>query len=416
MPRPRKHNPTIPAHIDQTKLPAGIYWDQSGKGRWYLLEDHPEGGTTKKTVAGPKARLSELHEIIEERSGGDARGTVGYVIKQFKESTEFSALSLSTRKDYDYCADVAEEYITKSKQPLTAMHVDRLTTPAIQKVNETIAKGKAESKPRADDAVPGRPSKANHLIRFLRRLFDWGRRHGHNKTNPAEGVKLAPERKRKRMPEHEAYATVVTFARKRGALQAHTRGSLPPYLWPLMELAYLCRMRGIEVVKLTDAHASDIGIRVQRVKGSNSNVVRWTPRLRAAWDAAVALRATILGRKSNRSRPIPFKAQDRYLFITHSGTPLTKAGLDNAFQDLMRTAIEAGVIAEQDRFNLHGLKHRGITDTAGNKGDKKTASGHKTDAALEEYDHEVPTVDPANAPEFSGVFSGAGTLPKEGEN
>jgi hypothetical protein len=26
----------------------------------------------------------------------------------------------------------------------------------------------------------------------------------------------------------------------------------------------------------------------------------------------------------------------------------------------------------------------------------------------EEYDHEVPTVDPANAPEFSGVFFGAG--------
>jgi hypothetical protein len=115
----------------------------------------------------------------------------------------------------------------------------------------------------------------------------------------------------------------------------------------------------------------------------------------------VALRATILGREANRSRPVPFKAQDRYLFITQTGTPLTKAGLDNAFQDLIRVAIEAGVIAEKDRFNLHGLKHRGITDTAGNKGDKKTASGHKTDAALEEYDHEVPTVDPSNAPEFS---------------
>lgn len=41
---------------------------------------------------------------------------------------------------------MAEEYITKAKQPLTTMHVDRLTTPALQKVNETIAKGKAESK------------------------------------------------------------------------------------------------------------------------------------------------------------------------------------------------------------------------------------------------------------------------------
>lgn len=55
---------------------------------------------------------------------------------------------------------------------------------------------------------------------------------------------------------------------------------------------------------------------------------------------------------------------------------------------------------EVDRFSLHGLKHRGITDTKGNKGDKRTASGHKTEQALNGYDHEVPTVDPADAPEL----------------
>lgn len=38
MPRPRKHNPTIPAHIDQRKIPKGVYWDSSGNGRWYVLE------------------------------------------------------------------------------------------------------------------------------------------------------------------------------------------------------------------------------------------------------------------------------------------------------------------------------------------------------------------------------------------
>ena len=33
-PRNRKHNPTIPAHIDQAKIPRGIYWDATGRGRW----------------------------------------------------------------------------------------------------------------------------------------------------------------------------------------------------------------------------------------------------------------------------------------------------------------------------------------------------------------------------------------------
>lgn len=58
-------------------------------------------------------------------------------------------------------------------------------------------------------------------------------------------------------------------------------------------------------------------------------------------------------------------------------------------------AVEAKVIAEDDRFSLHGLKHRGITDTKGSKRKKKQASGHKTDSALNIYDHDVPVVMPA---------------------
>ncbi|HEY0682792.1 MAG TPA: hypothetical protein VGD45_10705 [Steroidobacter sp.] len=67
----------------------------------------------------------------------------------------------------------------------------------------------------------------------------------------------------------------------------------------------------------------------------------------------------------------------------------------NAWQDLMRAAIEAKVIDEEDRFTLHGLKHRGITDTKGTKRKKKRASGHKTETALNIYDHDVPVVTPA---------------------
>jgi len=58
----------------------------------------------------------------------------------------------------------------------------------------------------------------------------------------------------------------------------------------------------------------------------------------------------------------------------------------------MRTAVEAGIITEQERFGLHSLKHRGVTDS---QGDKKRNSGHKTDAMLHVYDHEVPEVDAA---------------------
>ena len=78
------------------------------------------------------------------------------------------------------------------------------------------------------------------------------------------------------------------------------------------------------------------------------------------------------------------------------------AGLDNAWQDLILAAIEANVIAPEDRFTLHGLKHRGITDTVGRRAEKKAASGHKSDAMLDLYDHEVAIVEPARPGEAEG--------------
>ena len=389
--RKRKHSPTIPAHIDQSRLPAGIYWDKSGSGRWYVLEPHPEGGKRRaKVVASSDARLSDLHAIMEQRQGKSARGTLGYVIERFQESTEYAALAAKTREDYDYAARVAKKFKTKLGCTLDALQIDRLTTPALQRIVEVIAKG--------TDTDPPRPSKANHLLRFLRRMFAWGIRHGHCTSNPAEGCKEAKERKQFRMPEHDAYITVRRFAQERGTRKAHTKGSCPPYLWIVMELALLCRLRGIEVIRLTDANATDVGIRVNRVKGSNDNVVRWSPRLRAAWDAACTLRAETLAK---HARPVPIRAELRFLFVDKTGTPLKKNALNKAWQSLMNTALEEKAITAEQRFTLHGLKHRGITDTKGNRSDKQQASGHKSAAMLDVYDHDLPVVEPAAVPDVN---------------
>jgi site-specific recombinase XerD len=401
--RPRKHDPTIPRHIDQTRLPRGIYWQRQGAGRWYVFVPDPAGGPKSvKTVAGPNARLEDLQAIMARLAGDNARGTIGYVHARYEESTDFTEKSEGTRRGYQYCARVTRRFITdKGKGPsLDTLYVDRLSLPAIQAIIETIAKGRKESAPGADDAVPGYPTKANHLLRYFRVLFGWGMRHGHCKTNPAKWAKQVKERKRNGMPTRQAYHAVVNFARERGALQAREKGSSPPYLWSLLEIKYLCRMRSIEVVSLTDAHASERGLYVARTKGSNDNIVSWTPRLKAAWDAALAARAQILARPMNRHLPIPFRAEQRFIFVSELGTPLTKSGLNTAWQHLIRAAIEEKVIAPEERFTLHGLKHRGVTDTVGNRAEKKVASGHKSDSMLNLYDHEVPVVPPAGAGEF----------------
>lgn len=119
-------------------------------------------------------------------------------------------------------------------------------------------------------------------------------------------------------------------------------------------------MRSIEVVRLTDAHATENGLYILRTKCSNANSVKWTPRLQAAWEAALAVRAQTLARRANQRRPIPIRSEQRFIFLTESDTPLTRAGLDNAWQDLITAPIEAEVIAREQRFTLHGLKHREI--------------------------------------------------------
>lgn len=56
--------------------------------------------------------------------------------------------------------------------------------------------------------------------------------------------------------------------------------------------------------------------------------------------------------------------------------------------------MSEGVIAEEERFSMHGLKRRGITDTEGNPGNKQDAAGHKSPITTGRYDHDLPVVKP----------------------
>lgn len=234
------------------------------------------------------------------------RGTVGWVMMRFQGSTDFAALAENTRRLHRYCATVAQGYHIHNGRgaSLDTLFVDRLRLPVIQRVIETIEKGRKESVPGAGDAQAPYPAKANHLLRYLHRLFAWGRRHGHWQTNPAAGAKRVPMQPRNGMPTRLAYEAVLKFAQTHGALMPPA-GPLPAYLWPLMEIKYLCRMRSIEALALTDADASEQGIYVARRKRSRDNIVRWTPRLRAAWDAAIAVRASIRSCRSNQLYRVP---------------------------------------------------------------------------------------------------------------
>lgn len=375
--RKRKHNPTIPAHIDQAAIPAGLYWDASGTGRWYVVDTDPETGRRKtKAVASSAAKLSDLHAIMEQRAGSDARGTLGRMMTEFQQSTEFAALVDGTRKDYRYCEGLVRAQRTKVGT-MDTLQADAIEPPVIRRLVELIAQGRPESKPGAGDDVKPRPTAANHVLRYLRRLYAWGIAFGLATKNPARGVKATKERGQFKMPTPEAYAATLAFARERGARKAHSAGSCPAYLAPVMELAYLCCLRGSEVIDLTDANETRRGVVARRRKGSQDNVLRWNKRLRRAWLAAAAI------------RPADPDAGVRQLLFGQNG-PLTKGALDQAWQDFMALAIREGAITAADYFTLHGLKHRGLTDAK----DDRTA-GHKSEAMRRRYRHKLETFDPA---------------------
>lgn len=376
--RKRRHNPNIPAHIDQTKLPGSVYYDHRGNGCWYILTTDEGDNRRRNNIAGSKALLSDLHRIIEDRAGV-ARGTLQWLSDEFQKSEKFKELTPNTRRDYEIHAAALCEFATKAG-PLGALLVDRFSVPLVQRVIDKIAGG-------------GTPTKAIHCLQYLRRLLNWGKNRGHCAfVLPTRTVETPKERQRRRLPEPAIMAKLIAFAQERGPLKRGEKGAVAPYLWAFMEVAYLCRLRGVEVMTLTDANTTDQGVLTNRTKGSRDNVVRWNTRLRAAIDAAVARRAEIWGKKK---MPVPITADRRLIFVAAHGGALQKSSIDTAFQRLVQQALDAKVITADQRFGLHDLKRRGVTDTPGTRADKQEASGHRAESMLDVYDLSVPVVDPS---------------------
>ena len=94
--------------------------------------------------------------------------------------------------------------------------------------------------------------------------------------------------------------------------------------------------------------------------GHRDNITRWTPNLRQAWGDLLAYRVAAMTRNRIPEQLCP---ECRQLVVTESGHPLTKSGFDTAWQRLMQLAIKECVVGDEQRFTLHGIKHRGITDS-----------------------------------------------------
>jgi hypothetical protein len=362
--RHRKADPSIPAFIDQRKLPRGCYWNRRDR-YWYALP-----GGKRMRVAGADAMLSDLHAAMETLSGVD-RGSLDYMLGRFETSAQFTELAAGTQDDYRYCRRVLQGFETKVGVPFAELRRSGITPPVVQRLIDRIA--------------TDHPTKANHIKRYLSAAYGWARLRMGVAENPAKGVAQAKERAASRTPDKDVMRGVVAFLRARGRRQPHSRGSVAPYLWAVAEIAYRCRMRSIELRELNYADATAEGVVVRRRKGSLDNITAWCPELREAWDALAGRRDALW----RAHAVVPLAPKDRPLVVTQSGRPLGRYTLNTAWRRAMAQALKAGVITADTRFGLHGLKHRGVTDTPGGRKVRQDAAGHKTAAMTDRYSHDL---------------------------
>ena len=134
----------------------------------------------------------------------------------------------------------------------------------------------------------------------------------------------------------------------------------------VMELAYLLRARIGEVLALRRADVSEVGVFLQRTKGSDSEVTRWSPRLKDAVKAAKSIHSDVIS---------------PYLLHSADGGPVRYPAVRSAF---VRALAKAGLAED---FTLHDLKAKGITDHKHHHG------GHKSARMREVYIRKAEEVD-----------------------
>ncbi len=354
MARPRKKGRNVP---------PGVYF---GKGRWY----YREGGRETK-LAGEDATEKQVWETyLAFRSGTNITpqqssakpvakvGTLEWLCNEYLASRRFAKGAPSTRRDYESCRKSICKSITKDGRVFGAVPARSVTPGVLQRY--------------LDKRGEQSESRANREIAFLSAVFRHGYVREFVKENPARGLEKFELKPRQRYVTDAEYQIVYERA--------------PDWLQLCMELAYLCRLRRGEiigpdrrdahgvVVGLHREHVLDEGLHVIRSKGSKTQIITWTPRLKGVVKRAQKL----------PSNPATMK----HLIHDKRGQKIRSEAFKSAWGRLMKKAVkETGV----KPFTFHDLKRKGVTDA---EGDKLQASGHKSASMLAVYDVSVPEVAP----------------------
>ena len=313
-------------------------------------EWRPKGGGCVSLCRLPKdgnenegVKRHVWRELDQAKSKAALKEDVNFLIKRYLASGQYKALSTRTQKDYrGYSKRIIVVFGNMAPMEVTPKRIRDF----MDKLGEKY------------------PVAANRHHTFLLAIFGWAYERDMVLRNPASGIKKFKEKPRDRYIEDWEFDLVYEVARE----------SSYPWIAPMMEFAYLCRMRSIEVRELSEKHILADGVFVDRHKDSENEITAWTPRLKQALkDARVAF-------------PDAPTTMDRPIFHNARGVRVIKDSYSTAWSRVIKRALEIGTdidgetVTLKERFTFHDIKAKGVTDH------KDKYAGHRSKKMQAVYD------------------------------
>lgn len=289
------------------------------------------------------ASPSKMHAAYERVTQQDS-DTVSWLLRQYHASPQFQALAQRTRREYEDYQTRLTSHVCKNRLPLGKAPLAAVKRTTIRSYLDNY----------------GAPIAANRHIQYLKAAWNWAlERFEWLPENPCQGVRLNEQSPRERYVTREEYA----------AIHPLTSG----WVYWAMELAYLCRARRSEIVSLRVSDITEDGLRLRRGKGSEGEITRWTPRLRAAVDGA---------QRHSYGEATPIG--DAILLLNNHGSRITDRAWNSALGRLRPKMDALGI----ERFTLHDLKAAGMSNQEDNYG------GHRSERMRRVYVRKLQLINP----------------------
>lgn len=261
--------------------------------------------------------------------------TLGALMTAYRGSPAFLDKAAATKADYLEAMNWLK--------PLHDMPLERIDTPAMARLRDQAFKTRKRWF-------------ANHLLRFLSALFNWGRPYGYMTINPCESVPKIRKPRGERVVNRPWSASEFAIVME----------AMPPELRVAVALGAHAGLREGDAIRLTWSAYDGAVIETRQLKTGDPVWVPAHSVLRAILDTAPRRAVTIVtGAK---------------------GLPFTESGFRARFFKVIRKLVAEGKV--QPGLTFHGLRHTAATmlaDAGCDTRDIMAITGHRTEAMVRRY-------------------------------